>query len=131
MSSRRLQNWARKKRIAGRRWLSSSSFPFFLSFFSGDQLFSLMYRIKISNGQIRNPLFRNIMHQSVAFRLPFSGRNVSLALTAPGGGTETGVGFGIMNEIPLGGSTLGCLTLRTHTHVVLLAQKRTTLYSKQ
>ncbi|KAI4501530.1 hypothetical protein M0802_003407 [Mischocyttarus mexicanus] len=75
--------------------------------------------------------FRNIMHQSVVFRLPFSGRNVSLALTAPGGGTETGVGFGIMNEIPLGGSTLGCLTLRTHTHVVLLAQKRTTLYSKQ
>ena len=43
-------------------------------------------------------------------RLPFSAGNVSLALTALGETrntlTHSGVGFGIMNEIPPGGSGL-------------------------
>lgn len=50
---------------------------------------------------------------------PFTGGNVSPALPAlretPGNTPGGGGWFGIMNEIPSGGSSLGCLTLRTRT----------------
>jgi len=44
----------------------------------------------------------------------------------------TGVAFGIMNEIPPGGPTLGCPTLRTYSPVLLLGRSNNTLIcSKQ
>lgn len=42
----------------------------------------------------------------------------------------TGVAFGIMNEIPPGGPTLGCPTLRTYSPVLLLGRSNNTLMFK-
>lgn len=41
-----------------------------------------------------------------------------------------GVAFGIMNEIPPGGSNQGCPTLRTYFPVLLLARSNNTLMFK-
>lgn len=118
--------------------LDASSLSYFPPSYIGLSLFLLVasLRIKISNGQIRrSPFLPDVMclasstshhAEEESRRLPFSLGNVSLALTAPGETRDTpGVGFGIMNEIPPGGSTLGCLTLRTHTPVTMLAHQNT------